>query len=364
MTIARGTAYGEPFSEATASLQFEGDGVRLDGIDMHKGGGTVTGAAYVGWNGTYSFNVDGRGIAVDTLTLTAFPAIRRSTGSLDFTATGSGTFEEPRYDVKCGVRDLFFGDEGIGEMTGRLSVRGTADDLRAGSGVAAPGGVGHRPHRAQRRDGCGAVVPRDRHLARSVPARRSSRRSRRSRRRSPAARFASSASSTTPTRCASTPTSKKSNLRLLDYRLRNQSPIRVERRAPGAAGRCAEAGGRGYRARSQRAPSTCAIRRWRCRPTARRTSPCCRASCRTFAARAAPRSPRESAARPRRRSSSGNALLTDGRLRQLLVPARARGPERHRHVQRARRAARRHHGPARRRRRFASAAASACPAIN
>ena len=30
MTIARGIAYDEPFSEATASLQFEGDGVRLE----------------------------------------------------------------------------------------------------------------------------------------------------------------------------------------------------------------------------------------------------------------------------------------------------------------------------------------------
>ena len=67
MTIARGMAYDEPFSEATAALRFEGDGVRLDGIEMRKGGGTVTGAAYVGWNGTYSFNVDGRGIAVETL---------------------------------------------------------------------------------------------------------------------------------------------------------------------------------------------------------------------------------------------------------------------------------------------------------
>ena len=37
MTIARGIAYDEPFSEATASLQFEGEGVRLNGIEMHEG---------------------------------------------------------------------------------------------------------------------------------------------------------------------------------------------------------------------------------------------------------------------------------------------------------------------------------------
>ncbi len=124
MQIMRGTAYDEPFSEATAALRFEGVGVRLNGIEMRKGGGVVTGAAYVGWNGTYSFNVDGRGIAVDTLTLTAYPGYPTLYGTLAFTANGSGTFEEPRYDVKASASDLFFGDEGIGEMSGRLSMRG------------------------------------------------------------------------------------------------------------------------------------------------------------------------------------------------------------------------------------------------
>ncbi len=124
MSIARGVAYDEPFSEAVAALRFEGTGVRLDGIEMKKGGGTVTGAAYVGWSGAYSFNVDGRGIAVDTLALTTYPGYPTLYGSLDFTANGSGTFEEPRYDVKWNASDLFFGDEGVGEMTGRLSMRG------------------------------------------------------------------------------------------------------------------------------------------------------------------------------------------------------------------------------------------------
>ncbi|HEX4914193.1 MAG TPA: translocation/assembly module TamB domain-containing protein [Vicinamibacterales bacterium] len=124
MSIVRGMAYDELFSEAVASLRFDGVGVGLTGIEMKKGGGAVTGAAYVGWNGTYSFNVDGRAIAVDTLTLTTFPGYPSLYGSLDFTANGVGTFEEPRYDVKFSASDLFFGEEGLGEMTGRLSMRG------------------------------------------------------------------------------------------------------------------------------------------------------------------------------------------------------------------------------------------------
>jgi hypothetical protein len=124
MTIARGIAYDEPFAEAETSLRFEGAGVRLDALRMSKGGGEITGAAYVGWNGTYSFDADGRNVAVETLALTTYPGYPTVFGSLDFSATGSGTFEAPRYDVRFSASDLFFGDEGLGEMSGRLSMRG------------------------------------------------------------------------------------------------------------------------------------------------------------------------------------------------------------------------------------------------
>jgi hypothetical protein len=125
MSLEGGMAYGEPFAEASASLRFEGAGVWLEGVEMHKGGGQVTGAAYVGWNGTYSFNADGRGLAVDTLALTSIPGYPPLTGQLDFTVGGSGSFDSPRYDFRANVYDLFIGDEGIGQATGRLTVRGT-----------------------------------------------------------------------------------------------------------------------------------------------------------------------------------------------------------------------------------------------
>lgn len=124
LAISRGIAYDEPFSEATAALDFYGDGVRLNAIDLRKGGGLVTGAADVNWGGSYTFSVAGRGIATDTLTLTTFPDYPPLYGSLEFTANGAGAFEEPRYDVKFSASDLFFGDEGVGELTGRLSLRG------------------------------------------------------------------------------------------------------------------------------------------------------------------------------------------------------------------------------------------------
>jgi hypothetical protein len=123
LNIQSGTAYGETFEAATAALRFEGNGVRLDGIDIKKNSGGVTGAAWVGWDGTYSFNADGAKIPVESLVSVAFPKAPLS-GRMQFTASGAGTFDEPRYEVRLGVDDLFAGEEGIGQLTGRLTLRG------------------------------------------------------------------------------------------------------------------------------------------------------------------------------------------------------------------------------------------------
>lgn len=122
LQIDDGVAYDEPFETATASLRFEGQGVRLDGIESRKAGGEMTGAAYVGWEGTYSFNVSGRRVPVESVYAMTFPQAPL-TGQLDFTASGSGLFESPQYNVRLSVSDLFVKDEGIGEVTARLTIR-------------------------------------------------------------------------------------------------------------------------------------------------------------------------------------------------------------------------------------------------
>ena len=116
------TANGESFERATAGLRFEGNGVRLDAIDVVKGQGTVTGAAFVGWDGTYSFNVDGRSVSLESVDALAMPETPLS-GQMQFSASGSGAFESPRYEFRARVEDLYVKDEGIGLVTGRLTVR-------------------------------------------------------------------------------------------------------------------------------------------------------------------------------------------------------------------------------------------------
>jgi hypothetical protein len=123
LTIENGRAYGETFEVANTNLRFEGTGVRMDAIDIKKSTGKVTGAAWVAWDGNYSFEANGAKIPVESLATLSFPRAPLS-GVLQFDATGTGTFEAPRYDVKAAITDLFAGDEGIGQVTGRLSLRG------------------------------------------------------------------------------------------------------------------------------------------------------------------------------------------------------------------------------------------------
>ena len=123
MSIDNGVAYGEPFQKGGASLRFDGAGVRLDGVTLSKATGTVTAAAFVGWDGTYSFSADGRRIPVERVAAFAFPRAQPS-GLIDFTASGSATFEDPRYDVRFRLNDLYVGQEPVGLVTGTLALRG------------------------------------------------------------------------------------------------------------------------------------------------------------------------------------------------------------------------------------------------
>ena len=138
MTLDHPLAYGEPFDSATAGLRFEGNGVRLDGFEMEKGEGLITGAAFIEWDASYSFNWDARNIGVETLELIPEPPEPLS-GTLEFNASGVGTFDDPRYEVRGTVVDLFIGTEEVGHVSCRMDVRdgALALDLEGASSTIA-----------------------------------------------------------------------------------------------------------------------------------------------------------------------------------------------------------------------------------
>lgn len=120
LRIDNGTAWDESFEYATSGLRFEYAGVRVDGIELHKSTGIVRGAAFADWHSeTYSFNADGQRVPVESVDTWAMPQAPLS-GSLTFTASGTGSFLDPTYQVRGSIADLYAGDEGVGQVSARL----------------------------------------------------------------------------------------------------------------------------------------------------------------------------------------------------------------------------------------------------
>ena len=116
------TAYGEPFDSAAAELRFEGTGVRLNGLDIRKGAGSATGAAFIAWDAAYSFSLDAR--AVDVGSLQFVPALPRPpSGTIAGMVSGAGFLDNPRYVIRATISDLRVGEEEIGHISGQLDIR-------------------------------------------------------------------------------------------------------------------------------------------------------------------------------------------------------------------------------------------------
>lgn len=122
--VESGISYGETFDVVESGVRLEGKGVRLDSIVGKKASGELTGVAYVGFDGSYSFESSARRIPVESLKLLEGTTTVPLTGLVRFSAFGNGVFETPRYEVRGAIDDLFLGDEGVGQVTGRLGVRG------------------------------------------------------------------------------------------------------------------------------------------------------------------------------------------------------------------------------------------------
>ena len=148
LVIADATAWGEPVDRATAPMRFEGEGVRLDAVEILKGGGTITGAAYVGWDGRYSFNATGERIPLGQVASVRYGSVEWA-GQLHFQVDGAATFKSPRYDVHMGAEEVSVGGEPIGTVAMRFGVRErlvTIDQLEAaGLGVSGSGWIEMSP---------------------------------------------------------------------------------------------------------------------------------------------------------------------------------------------------------------------------
>jgi uncharacterized membrane protein (Fun14 family) len=122
LRIDKGLAWDERFESASGQLAFDGRGVDISDIRMEKGGGTITGAADLRWDGTYSFEASGERVPVQSLDNFKFTTAPL-TGLLKFGVSGAGAFDNPSYSFRGEIADLFIGDEGVGFVDGEFRVQ-------------------------------------------------------------------------------------------------------------------------------------------------------------------------------------------------------------------------------------------------
>jgi len=143
LRIDNGDAWKEAFDSAIGTLTFRGTGLAISPLRVTKGPGAIRGTASISWtDSSYTFAVDGEGVRVDTLSNFSSEKAKLS-GVLGFHAEGQGSFAAPSYTFKGTIPDLFVADQGIGAVSGALTIRNrivTINQLEvAGSPIQASG---------------------------------------------------------------------------------------------------------------------------------------------------------------------------------------------------------------------------------
>jgi translocation and assembly module TamB len=115
--IGKGSLYGEPIERFSADLGLRGAQVELNHIQLVAYDAQVTGkAAYSPPSHALRFDLAG-----EHFDLSRIPVVEHSPvvvlGRADFTATGSGTLEQPQVSAEIHLRDLSFDQERAGDFT-------------------------------------------------------------------------------------------------------------------------------------------------------------------------------------------------------------------------------------------------------
>lgn len=115
--VRHALVYGEPIEHFSADLAFTGAEIHLKNLQLTHYEATVAGDAAYGFDsGAYSFQATGA-----NFDLTRISALQNSRvtiqGRADFTASGSGTLEQPVLNAEVHLRDLTFDQERAGDFT-------------------------------------------------------------------------------------------------------------------------------------------------------------------------------------------------------------------------------------------------------
>ncbi|HEV2714204.1 MAG TPA: hypothetical protein VGU64_02990, partial [Terriglobales bacterium] len=115
--VANATLYGEPFQRLSADLHFQGREARFSNIQMIQQESRVSGNATYNLS-THGFRMNAMGTNFDLARIGSLQGSPIAIeGRMGFTATGSGTLEEPVINATLNLHDLTFDHELAGDFT-------------------------------------------------------------------------------------------------------------------------------------------------------------------------------------------------------------------------------------------------------
>src|SRR6266566_3067092 len=122
--ITTATLYGQPFQRLTAGLHLQGGEAQLTSIQLVQQDARVTGDATYNLS-THAFHLNATGDNFDLARIAVLQTSRVAVeGRMNFTATGSGTLEEPVINAELSLHSLTLDRELAGDLTINVVTQG------------------------------------------------------------------------------------------------------------------------------------------------------------------------------------------------------------------------------------------------
>jgi translocation and assembly module TamB len=120
LTFEDGTAYEESFTRGTLSISLTTNKISFPEISLNKGSGTVKGFGWIGFDGTYSTNIESHDVRLSEINhMKSLPF----DGQFDLEIYASGSFSHPQLVASMKMDHLLYHQTDIGGMTSGAQIK-------------------------------------------------------------------------------------------------------------------------------------------------------------------------------------------------------------------------------------------------
>ncbi len=114
LTLDAGSAYGESFTKGTISASLTTNKISFPEVFLHKGSGTVKASGWIGFDGTYSANLESQNVKLSEIDHVGSQPLD---GQFDLNISSSGNFAHPRVLASMAMDHLSYYQTDIGRVT-------------------------------------------------------------------------------------------------------------------------------------------------------------------------------------------------------------------------------------------------------